>query len=44
MLVLPSLLYETQGLVVAEAMAVGIPVVAVDAPGIREVVEKLAIT
>ena len=29
---------ETQGLVVAEAMASGIPVVAVDAPGVREVV------
>ena len=30
---------ETQGLVVTEAMAAGIPVVAVDAPGIREVVK-----
>jgi len=30
---------ETQGLVVTEAMASGIPVVAVDAPGVREVVE-----
>ncbi len=29
---------ETQGLVVAEAMAAGIPVVALDAPGVREVV------
>lgn len=29
---------ETQGLVVAEAMAAGIPVVAIDAPGVREVV------
>ncbi|MFH0754224.1 MAG: glycosyltransferase [Candidatus Omnitrophota bacterium] len=30
---------ETQGLVVTEAMAAGIPVVAVDAPGAREVVK-----
>ncbi|MCR4337203.1 MAG: glycosyltransferase [Candidatus Omnitrophica bacterium] len=30
---------ETQGLVLAEAMAAGIPVVAVDAPGVREVVK-----
>jgi 1,2-diacylglycerol 3-alpha-glucosyltransferase len=30
---------ETQGLVLAEAMAAGVPVVAVDAPGIREIVE-----
>jgi 1,2-diacylglycerol 3-alpha-glucosyltransferase len=30
---------ETQGLVVTEAMAAGIPVIAVDAPGVREVVE-----
>ncbi len=30
---------ETQGLVVTEAMAAGVPVVAVDAPGIREVVK-----
>jgi len=30
---------ETQGLVVTEAMASGIPVVAVDAPGVREVVK-----
>jgi len=29
---------ETQGLVVAEAMAAGVPVVAIDAPGVREVV------
>lgn len=29
---------ETQGMVVAEAMAAGIPVVALDAPGVREVV------
>jgi glycosyltransferase involved in cell wall biosynthesis len=30
---------ETQGLVLAEAMAAGVPVVAVDAPGVREVVD-----
>lgn len=30
---------ETQGLVLAEAMAAGVPVVAVDAPGVREIVE-----
>jgi glycosyltransferase involved in cell wall biosynthesis len=30
---------ETQGLVVTEAMAAGIPVVAVDAPGVREVLK-----
>ncbi len=30
---------ETQGLVVAEAMTAGLPVVAIDAPGAREVVE-----
>ena len=30
---------ETQGLVLTEAMAAGIPVVAVDAPGVREVVQ-----
>ncbi len=30
---------ETQGLVITEAMAAGVPVVAVDAPGIREVVQ-----
>jgi len=29
---------ETQGLVITEAMAAGLPVVAVDAPGVREVV------
>ena len=29
---------ETQGLVVVEAMAAGIPVIALDAPGVREVV------
>lgn len=29
---------ETQGMVVAEAMAAGLPVVAIDAPGVREVV------
>lgn len=29
---------ETQGLVVAEAMAAGVPVVALDAPGVREIV------
>jgi glycosyltransferase involved in cell wall biosynthesis len=28
---------ETQGLVLAEAMAAGVPVVAVDAPGVREI-------
>jgi len=31
---------ETQGMVLAEAMTVGVPVVAVDAPGAREVVEN----
>ncbi len=30
---------ETQGLVLTEAMAAGIPVVAIDAPGVREVVK-----
>jgi len=30
---------ETQGLVLAEAMASGVPVIAVEAPGVREVVE-----
>jgi glycosyltransferase involved in cell wall biosynthesis len=29
---------ETQGLVIAEAMAAGVPVVALDGPGVREVV------
>lgn len=33
-----SSLSETQGLVVAEAMAAGKPVIALDAPGVREVV------
>jgi glycosyltransferase involved in cell wall biosynthesis len=32
-------LTETQGMVVAEAMAAGLPVVALDAPGVREVVD-----
>jgi 1,2-diacylglycerol 3-alpha-glucosyltransferase len=32
-------LSETQGLVLAEAMAAGTPVVALDAPGVREIVE-----
>ena len=32
-------LSETQGLVLSEAMAAGLPVVALDAPGVREVVE-----
>lgn len=31
---------ETQGMVVAEAMAAGVPVVALDAPGVREVVNE----
>ncbi len=31
---------ETQGLVLIEAMACGVPVVAVDAPGVREVCEE----
>jgi 1,2-diacylglycerol 3-alpha-glucosyltransferase len=30
---------ETQGLVLAEAMAAGLPVVALDGPGVREVVQ-----
>ena len=29
---------ETQGLVVAEALAAGLPVVAIDAPGVRDAV------
>lgn len=33
-----SSLSETQGMVLTEAMAAGVPVVAVDAPGVREVV------
>lgn len=32
-------LSETQGIVLVEAMAAGVPVVAVDAPGVREVVK-----
>src|SRR5208283_3520458 len=32
-------LSETQGIVLIEAMAAGLPVVALDAPGVREVVE-----
>ncbi|MDZ7809016.1 MAG: glycosyltransferase [Arhodomonas sp.] len=32
-------LSETQGMVLAEAMAAGLPVVALDAPGVREVVD-----
>ncbi len=32
-------LSETQGIVLIEAMAAGVPVVALDAPGVREVVE-----
>lgn len=35
-----SSLSETQGMVVAEAMAAGLPVVALDSPGIREVVRE----
>ena len=31
---------ETQGMVLAEAMAAGVPVVALDAPGVREVVNN----
>jgi len=34
-----SSLSETQGIVLIEAMAAGVPVVAVDAPGVREVVK-----
>lgn len=33
-------LSETQGLVLTEAMAAGVPVVAIDAPGVREVVRN----
>lgn len=33
-------LSETQGIVLIEAMAAGLPVVALDAPGVREVVEE----
>lgn len=33
-------LTETQGLVIAEALAAGTPVVAVDAPGVRDVLEE----
>ena len=32
---------ETQGMVLTEAMAAGVPVVAVDAPGVREVVQDV---
>ena len=32
---------ETQGMVITEAMASGVPVVALDAPGVREVVKEL---
>lgn len=31
---------ETQGMVLAEAMAAGVPVVALDGPGVREIVEN----
>ncbi len=34
-----SSLTETQGMVLAEAMAAGVPVVALDAPGVREMVD-----
>ncbi len=33
-------LSETQGIVLAEAMSAGVPVIALDAPGVREVVEE----
>jgi 1,2-diacylglycerol 3-alpha-glucosyltransferase len=36
-----SSLSETQGLVLVEAMAAGVPVVALDAPGVREVVSDM---
>ncbi len=36
-----SSLTETQGLVLAEAMAAGLPVVAIDAPGARELVSDM---
>jgi glycosyltransferase involved in cell wall biosynthesis len=36
-----SSLSETQGLVLVEAMAAGLPVVALDAPGVREVVSDM---
>lgn len=32
---------ETQGMVITEAMASGVPVVAIDAPGVREVVDEV---
>lgn len=35
-----SSLSETQGMVITEAMAAGTPVVAIDAPGVREVVKN----
>lgn len=35
-----SSLTETQGIVLVEAMAAGVPVVALDAPGVREVVDN----
>jgi glycosyltransferase involved in cell wall biosynthesis len=38
-LVLPSLWYETFGLVVAEAMAIGLPVIVSDRVGAKEIVE-----
>jgi 1,2-diacylglycerol 3-alpha-glucosyltransferase len=36
-----SSLSETQGLVLVEAMAAGVPVIALDAPGVREVVSDM---